>query len=77
MQKNTKVLVATQDLDSGDVDTIFVPKIENEYDELFKDVKTVASLCNDFVEQLNLFTEKQNIKKIRPYGLQKIVLLRW
>lgn len=75
-KKNTKILVATQDLTSNDVDVIFVVKRENEYNEVFKDIKTVASLCDDFVKQLKLFTEKQDIRNIRPYGIQKTVLLR-
>lgn len=75
-KKNAKILVATQDLTEENIDIIFVPKRENEYNEVFEDVKTVASLCNDFVKQLKLFTEEQDIRNIRPYGLQKIVLLR-
>ena len=43
---------------------------------MFEDVKTAASLCNDFVRQLNLFTERQDIRNIKPQGFQKIVLLR-
>lgn len=75
-KKNAKILVAIQDLTEENVDIIFVPKRENEYNEVFEDVKTVASLCNDFVKQLKLFTEEQDIRNIRPYGLQKTVLLR-
>lgn len=75
-KKNAKILVVTQDLTEENVDIIFVPKRENEYNEVFEDVKTVASLCNDFVKQLKLFTEEQDIRNIRPYGLQKTVLLR-
>ena len=75
-KKNAKILVATQDLADNNVDIIFVPKKQHEYDEVFEDVKTVASLCDDFVKQLKLFTEKQDIRNIRPYGLQRIVLLR-
>ena len=43
---------------------------------LFEDVKTVASMCDDFVKQLRLFTEKQNIYNIEPRGIQKIILLK-
>lgn len=74
--KHTKVLVATQDLTDEDVDVTFVTKKRNEYNEVFEDVKTAASLCDDFVKQLKLFTEKQDIKNIQPYGLQKTVLLK-
>lgn len=75
--KNTKVLVAMQNLEKDDdIDMIFVPKKREEYGKMFKDVKTAASLCSDFVEQLNLFTERQDIYNIKPKGFQKIVLLK-
>lgn len=75
-KKNAKILVATQDLEDNDVDIIFVQKRGSEYKEIFEDVKTAASLCNDFVKQLDLFTENQDIRNIKPYGLKKIILLR-
>lgn len=74
--KNKKVLVAVQDLEEEDVDIVFVKKTRNEYQEIFNDVKTVASACDDLVKQLRLFTEKQNIYNIKPHGLQKIILLK-
>lgn len=74
--KNKKVLVAIQDLEDENVDVIFVQKRKNEYNEIFDDVKTVASICDDFVKQLRLFTEKQNIPNIEPRGLQKTILLK-
>lgn len=74
--KNKKVLVAIQDLEDDNVDVVFVKKRKNEYDTIFDDVKTVASICDDFVKQLNLFTEKQEIPNIEPLGLQKTILLR-
>lgn len=75
--KNTKVLVALQNLEEKeDTDVIFVPKKKEEYRKMFDDVKTAASLCNDFVHQLSLFTERQDIYNIKPRGLKKIVLLR-
>lgn len=75
-EKNTKVFVATQDLTKDNVDIVFVSKRKNEYSGIFEDVKTVASLCDDFVKQLRLFTEKQDVRNIKPCGFQKIVLLR-
>ena len=69
-------MVAIQDLAEENIDVIFVPKRRNEYEKLFEDVKTVAGICDEFINQLNLFTEKQDIRNIRPYGKQKTVLLR-
>lgn len=74
--KNEKVLVAVQDLEDDNVDIVFVQKERNEYQAIFEDVKTVASVCDDFVKQLRLFTEKQNIYNIEPRGMQKIILLK-
>ncbi len=75
-KKNTKILVATQDLTEEDTDIIFIQKRGSDYKEVFEDVKTVASFSDDLVKQLNLFTEKQDIMNIRPYGIQRIVILR-
>ena len=76
-KKNAKVLVATQNLeDKNEPDIIFVKKRKEEYEELFEDVKTAASLYDDFVKQLRLFTEKQDVYNIRAKGIQKIILLR-
>ncbi len=74
--KNTKVLVAIQDLANEDSNEVFIPKHQNEYGEIFSDVKTAASMSDDFIKQLRLFTEKQNIYDIRLRGLQKTVLLK-
>ena len=75
-KKNAKVLVAVQDLEDDNVDVVFIQKGRNEYQSMFEDVKTVASACDDFVKQLRLFTEKQNIYNIEPRGIQKIILLK-
>ena len=75
-KKNAKVLVAVQDLEDDNVDVVFIQKGRNEYQSMFEDVKTVASACDDFVKQLRLFTEKQNIYNIERRGIQKIILLK-
>lgn len=74
--KNTKILVAVQNLNKKDVNLSFIKKEKEDYKEVFKDVKTIASLCDDFIKQLRLFTEKQDIYNITPQGMQKIVLLK-
>lgn len=74
--KKGKVLVATQSLEEEDVNIVFVPKKREEYNRIFEDVKTVASLCDDFVRQLKCFTEKQDIYNIEPRGVQKIIFLK-
>lgn len=75
-KKNAKVLVAEQDLEKEDCNVIFVKKEKKDYDKLFADVQTVASLSDDLIEQLRLFTKHQEIPNIRPVGVQKIVLIK-
>lgn len=75
-KKNAKVLIAIQDLEDNNIDVIFVSKRRHEYEKLFEDVETVSGICDDFLKQLNLFTKKQDIRNIRPYGIQKTVLLK-
>ena len=75
-KKNAKGLVAEQALESDDGEIIFISKGNKDYGELFKDVQTAAALSDDFVKQLRLFTEHQDILNIRPQGIQKIVLMK-
>ena len=76
-KKNAKILVATQDLTDTESEIIFIQKKGSDYKEVFEDVKTVASLSDDLVKQLKLFTERQeDIMNIRPYGIQRIVIMR-
>ena len=51
-KKNTKVLVAEQDLEKEDCDIIFVQRGRKDYEELFKNVQTAASLSDDLVKHL-------------------------
>lgn len=73
--KHTKVLVAIQDLEEDNIDIVFSLKRREEYKKLFEDVKIASYLNDEFIKQLNLFTEMQNIYDIKPKGFQKIVLL--
>lgn len=75
-KKNARILVAIQDLKDDDADVVFVAKKGSDSDELFEDVKTVASMKDDFVSLLNLFTERQDIRNVKPYGIRKIIMLR-
>ena len=77
LNDNDHVLVAIKDLeDENDTECLFVKRRKEDYDNIFNDVKTVAAACDDFVKQLRLFTEKQNIYNIKPKGKLKTVLLK-
>lgn len=75
-KRNTRVLVAEQDLEKDDCDIIFVPKEVNEYNTIFNNIKTVLKLTDDFIKQLRLYTEEQDINNVKPIGIQKIILIK-
>lgn len=74
--KGKKVLVATQDLES-DEPALFCPYLKQDCFNMINEAETVASLCDDFVKQLRIFTEKQkDLRNIRMVGMQKTILLK-
>lgn len=74
--KGKKVLVAIQDLEK-DEPALFCQRLKKECESMICEAKTVASQCDDFVKQLNLFTEKQkDLMNIQHRGKLKIILLR-
>lgn len=74
--KNDKVLVAIQDLENEDTDIVFVQKRRNDYKDIFRDAKTISSMCDNLIKELSVFTEKQDLTNIQPIGLHKVVLLK-
>lgn len=58
------------------VDIVFVQRKGQDCDDVFEDIKTVASISDNLVKQMDLFTEKQDIRNIRPFGTRRIVILR-
>jgi hypothetical protein len=73
---NATVLVSVKSLEDDDVDVVFVRKSSKECDKLFDDAKTVASIMDDFIKQISIFTEKQDLMNIIPHGKQKIIFLK-
>lgn len=74
--KNDKVLVAIQDLESEDTNVVFVQKKRKDYGDIFNDAKTIFSMCDNLIKEFSVFTEKQDISQIKPRGIHKIVLLK-
>ena len=74
--KHAKVLVAVHNLENDDCNEPFKNVHQDEYNKLFSDVKTVASMCDDIMKQLQCFTVKQDIYNVKPKGVQKVIILR-
>ena len=74
--KNKTVRIAISNLEK-DEPSIFFPRVKCECEKMIEEAETIASVCDDFIKQLRLFSEKQlDISNIVPKGNQKIILLR-
>lgn len=74
--KGKKVMIAVQNLEENDVNVAFVRKYKNECERIIKEAGTVASVCDDFMKQLRIFTEIQkDLAHIEPKGYLKTILL--
>lgn len=74
--KGKRVLVAIKDLENED-DAIFYQKFKEDCESMIKEAQTVSSMCDDFVNKLDVFTKKQkDLINIEPHGLQKTILLK-
>lgn len=74
--KGKKVLVAEQDLEKNEV-VGFERKTFQECKEIIERSETIAKICDDFLNQLKVFSEKQeDIMNIRPVGKMSTILVR-
>lgn len=73
--KNSKVLVAINNLGKNDV-AAFVKKTRNECEKIIKDAETLVQNCDDFMDCLLCYSEKQDLKSIRSVGMLSTILVR-
>ena len=76
LNKRRYVLAAKQDLTrmDEDLDVKFQKIRRPDYHVLLEGVETVISIYDDFINQMLLFTEKQNFPNIEPRGTRTIIL---
>jgi hypothetical protein len=74
--KGKKVLVAEQDLESENEVIGFERKTFQECKEIIERSETIAKICDDFLNQLRVFSEKQeDVISIRPIGTMSTILV--
>lgn len=73
--KNSKVLVAINDLEKNDVAS-FVKKTRNECEKIIKDAETLVQNCDDFMECLMCYSERQDLRSIQPIGVLSTILVK-
>lgn len=75
-KKDAVVLVAVQDLEDNDCNAEFSKKIFAECNPILEEAKTIAKVCDDFANQLRVFSEKQsNPINYSPRGRLHTILL--
>lgn len=72
------VLVAVQDLEKREEQVLsFTKKNRSECENILMEAETIVRVCDDFVNQLRAFTEKQpNVRDIIPKGRLSTILLK-
>lgn len=73
--KNSKVLVAISDLEDDEV-VNFVKKTRRECDAIIRQAETIAHSCDEFMDSLMCYSEKQDIERIVPIGRISTILMR-
>lgn len=74
--KGKKVLVAEQDLENENEVIGFERKTFQECKEIIERSETIAKICDDFLNQLRVFSEKQDdIMNIRSIGKMSTILV--
>ena len=73
--KGKKVLVAEQDLENNEV-VGFERKTFQECKDIIERSETIAKICDDFLNQLRVFSEKQlDLMDIKPIGTMSTILV--
>lgn len=73
--KNSRVLVAVNNLEDDNV-AAFVKKTRNECEKIIKNAETLVQNCDDFMECLMCYSERQDLKSIQPVGILSTILVR-
>lgn len=77
IKEDVTVLVCVSDLEAEDCNEGFEKKKFGECKEMINDAKTIAKVCDDFVNQLRLFSIKQeNVINYDPIGKLGIILFK-
>lgn len=75
-KKDAIVLVAKQDLENTDCNIGFNPKKFGECISVLEEGSTIAKVCDDFVNQLRIFSEYQkDVINYEPRGSLNIILV--
>lgn len=73
--KNSKVLVAVSNSEEDEV-VAFVRKTRGECESIIRQAETIVRGCDDFIDLLKCYSDRQDIKTIRSVGDVATILYR-
>ena len=77
VKDDAMVLVSTQDLEIADCNIGFEKKKFADCKSIFEEAKTIAQFCDNFANQLRLFSEQQpDLYNIIPKGKMSTILYK-
>lgn len=68
VKKDAVVLVSKQDLENPDCNIRFTKAKFGECHNILEEAATIAKVCDDFANQLRIFSKRQDIFNISPVG---------
>lgn len=76
-KKDAVVLISVDDLETNDCNIEFKRQSFGECEKIIRDAETIAKVCDDFVNQLRVFSKKQiDVINYLPHGKLVTILLR-
>lgn len=76
-KKDAVVLVSKQDLENPDCNIGFKKKKFGECHNILEEAATIAKVCDDFANQLRVFSESQkNVLNYEPIGKLSTILIK-
>lgn len=76
-KKDAVVLVSKQDLENPDCNVGFKKKKFGECHSILEEAATIAKVCDDFANQLRVFSESQkNVLNYEPIGKLSTILIK-
>lgn len=76
-KKDAIVFVSVMDLEANDCNEGFIKKKFGECNDIIKEAETIAKVCDDFANQLRVFSKKQvDVINYEPLGKLSTILLR-
>ena len=69
-----KVLVAVYDLSDANGIAAFQQKRKSECEDIISQAETIAKECDNFINALKCFSEKQDLRMIQPRGVMTTIL---